>query len=97
MANIVHLLQAGDEIVSMNDMYGGSNRYFRHVAAKGGLKVTLVDCTDLAMVKASLSDKTRLVWLETPTNPTMRVVDIQAVSDLVHAYNKDIIVTVVKY
>ena len=79
----------------MNDMYGGSNRYFRHVAVKDGLKVTLIDCTDIGKVKAALTPKTRLVWLETPTNPTMRVVDIQAVSDLVHAFNQDIIVVVV--
>ncbi|OQV23864.1 Cystathionine gamma-lyase [Hypsibius exemplaris] len=94
MTTIIHLLTAGDEIISMNDMYGGSNRYFRHVASKDGLKVKLVDCTDPVKVKAALTERTRLVWLETPTNPTMRVVDIQTVSDLVHAYNKDIIVVV---
>ena len=70
--NIVSLLQAGDEIISMNDMYGGSNRYFRHVAVKNGLKIHLVDLTDLKLIHDLLNQNTKLIWVETPTNPTLK-------------------------
>ncbi|XP_055342853.1 cystathionine gamma-lyase-like [Paramacrobiotus metropolitanus] len=94
MTNVIHLLDAGDEVISMNDLYGGSNRYFRLVASKCGIKVNLIDCTSLDKVRAALTDKTKLVWLETPTNPTLCVVDIQGVADVVKKFNKDIIVVV---
>ena len=55
----------------------------------------MVDCWDVKNVEGALTKQTRLVWLESPANPTMRVTDIKAVSDLVHAYNKDILVAVV--
>lgn len=94
MSNIMHMLESGEEVVSMDDLYGGSNRYFRLVAHKSGLKVHLVDCTNLDSVKAVLNDKTRLVWIETPTNPMLKVVDIEAVSKVIKEFNKDIIIVV---
>lgn len=94
MMNIVSLLQAGDEIISMNDMYGGSNRYFRHVAVKNGLKIHLVDLTDLKLIHDLLNQNTKLIWVETPTNPTLKVVDIEAVCRVVKEFNRDIIVAV---
>ncbi|GAV01779.1 hypothetical protein RvY_12435 [Ramazzottius varieornatus] len=94
MMNIVSLLQAGDEIISMNDMYGGSNRFFRHVASRNGLKIHLVDMTDLNRIHALLNDKTRLLWVETPTNPTLRVVDIEAVCKAAKEFKEEIIVAV---
>ncbi|XP_077462601.1 cystathionine gamma-lyase-like isoform X1 [Stigmatopora argus] len=91
---ITHLFKSDDEIVCMDDVYGGTNRYFKKVAAEFGLKITRVDCTKLELVKAALTPKTKMIWIETPTNPTMKVVDIRACSDLVHDHNKDIVVVV---
>ncbi|XP_068176354.1 cystathionine gamma-lyase-like [Antennarius striatus] len=91
---ITHMLKAGDGIVCMDDVYGGTNRYFQRVASELGLDVTLADLRNPEKLKAALKSNTKLVWIETPTNPTMKVVDIKTCSDLVHDYNKDIIVVV---
>ncbi|XP_068614054.1 cystathionine gamma-lyase-like [Brachionichthys hirsutus] len=91
---ITHMLKAGDGIICMDDVYGGTNRYFQRVASELGLDVTLADMTNPDNLKVALKTNTKLVWLETPTNPTMKVVDIKTCSDLVHDYNRDIIVVV---
>ncbi|XP_078141582.1 cystathionine gamma-lyase isoform X2 [Centroberyx gerrardi] len=91
---ITHMLKAGDGIICMDDVYGGTNRYFQRVAAPFGLEVTLVDCTKPELLKAVLKPNTKLVWIETPTNPTMKVVDIKTCAELVHKHNKDIVVVV---
>lgn len=91
---ITHMLKTGDGIVCMDDVYGGTNRYFQRIATELGLQVSFADCTKPQMLKAALKPNTKLVWIETPTNPTMKVVDIRACSDLVHEHNKDIVVVV---
>lgn len=91
---ITHMLKKGDGIVCMDDVYGGTNRYFQRVAAEFGVETTFADCTKPELLKAALKPNTKLVWLETPTNPMMKVVDIKACSDLVHEHSKDIIVVV---
>uniref|UniRef100_A0A671Z2V4 Cystathionine gamma-lyase n=1 Tax=Sparus aurata TaxID=8175 RepID=A0A671Z2V4_SPAAU len=91
---ITHMLKAGDGIVCMDDVYGGTNRYFQKIARELGLEVSFADCTKLEELKAALKANTKLVWIETPTNPTMKVVDIRACSELVHEQNKDIVVVV---
>lgn len=91
---ITHALKAGDGIVCMDDVYGGTNRYFQKVAAPFGLEISFADCTKPELLKAALKDNTKMVWIETPTNPMMKVVDIRTCSDLVHEHNKDIIVVV---
>ncbi|XP_053177756.1 cystathionine gamma-lyase-like [Scomber japonicus] len=91
---ITHMLKTGDGIVCMDDVYGGTNRYFQRIAKEMGLEVSFADCTKPELLKATLKPNTRLVWIETPTNPTMKVVDIKACSDLVHEHNKDIVVVV---
>ncbi|KAM9849381.1 cystathionine gamma-lyase-like [Aulostomus maculatus] len=91
---ITHMLKAGDGIVSMDDVYGGTNRYFQRVAAELGLDVSFADCTKPQKLKEALKPNTKLVWIETPTNPTMKVVDIKACADLIHEHNKDIVVAV---
>ncbi|XP_063351242.1 cystathionine gamma-lyase-like [Pelmatolapia mariae] len=91
---VTHMLKAGDGIVSMDDVYGGTNRYFQRIAAEFGLDVSFADCTKPQLLKAALKPNTKLVWIETPTNPMMKVVDIKACSDLVHEHNKDIVVVV---
>ncbi|MBX3407550.1 MAG: PLP-dependent transferase [Phycisphaeraceae bacterium] len=81
---VLELLDAGDEVVCMDDVYGGTNRLFSRVAARSqGLKIKYVDMTDLNRLSDALSGKTRLVWIETPTNPTLKVVDLAAATRLV--------------
>ncbi|XP_055069416.1 cystathionine gamma-lyase isoform X2 [Misgurnus anguillicaudatus] len=91
---ITHLFKAGDGILCMNDVYGGTNRYFKKIVAEVGLDVSFADFTKLEVLKAALKPNTKMVWIETPTNPTMKVVDIQACSDIVHEHNKDTVVVV---
>ncbi|XP_053622636.1 cystathionine gamma-lyase [Plodia interpunctella] len=90
---ILGLLNAGDHIVSSDDVYGGTNRLFRAVATKHGIDVSFTDFTDLKKVSNSIKENTKLVWLETPTNPLLKVVDIAAVVDIVKSRG-DIIVVV---
>ena len=80
---VLRLLQPGDHILAGNDVYGGTYRLFEQVLRPYGLEFSYVDTTDLEQVKAGLWPNTRLVWLETPTNPLLRVSDISAVSRLV--------------
>ncbi|KAJ7993178.1 hypothetical protein DPEC_G00269740 [Dallia pectoralis] len=91
---ITHLLKSGDGIVCMNDVYGGTNRYFRQIAAEVGLDVSFADFTKVEVLQKALKPNTKLVWIETPTNPTMKVVDIQACSEVVHQHNQDALVVV---
>jgi len=81
---IVHMLSAGDHIVSMDDLYGGTNRYLRKVADRMNIKTTFVDATDPKNVENAIQENTKLVWVETPTNPTLKLVDIAAVAEVVH-------------
>ncbi|OWF35533.1 cystathionine gamma-lyase-like [Mizuhopecten yessoensis] len=94
---ITHLLKVGDHIVSMNDLYGGTNRYFKQVASRNGIETSFVDCTVPEKVAAAIKPNTRMVWMETPTNPTMQLVDIEAVVNVVKkvkAADQDIFVVV---
>ncbi|KAG9277246.1 cystathionine gamma-lyase [Astyanax mexicanus] len=86
---VTHMLKSGDGIVCMNDVYGGTNRYFQRIAKEIGYDISFADCTKPEVLKAALKPNTK-----TPSNPTMKVVDIQACSDLAHEQNKDIIVVV---
>ncbi|XP_014004749.1 cystathionine gamma-lyase isoform X2 [Salmo salar] len=91
---ITHMLKAGDGVVCMSDVYGGTNRYFRKIAAEFGLDVSFADFTKIELLQAALKSNTKLVWIETPTNPMMKVVDIQACAAVVHQHNKDTVVVV---
>lgn len=70
----------------MDDLYGGTNRYFRKVASNMGIETSFVDATDVKNVADAIKPETRMVWIETPTNPTLKVVDIQAVAEVVHRH-----------
>lgn len=77
---VLQLLTAGDEVVCMDDVYGGTNRQFSKVKARSqGLKVRYVDLADPAKLGAAFTPSTKLVWVETPTNPTLKLVDLAAV------------------
>lgn len=79
---VLKLLSAGDEIIAVDDIYGGAYRLFTHVYEKLGIKVHYVDTTDAENVANVISTKTKLVWIESPTNPTLKVSDIQEISKI---------------
>lgn len=79
---IMKMFGPGDEIVCTNDLYGGTYRLFTKIYQKYGLKFTFVDMKDPEAVKAAITDKTKLVWVETPTNPMMSIIDIAAIVSL---------------
>jgi cystathionine beta-lyase len=89
---VIKLLNPGDEVITSNDLYGGSYRMFKRVFEKYGIKFHFIDLTDINNAKKYLNDKTKLFWLETPTNPLMNIVDIQACVEM--AREKKIIVAV---
>ncbi len=89
---LLKLLKPGDEVISTNDLYGGSFRLFTKVYEKYGIKFHFVDMTDLSRIEAAVNDNTRLLWIETPTNPTLKIIDIKGATELVKG--KDILVAV---
>jgi cystathionine gamma-lyase len=80
----MHWLNAGDHVVVMEDAYGGTYRLFRRVYERVGLRFSFVDATNLANVEAAFEPRTRLVWLESPTNPLLKLVDIAGLAALAH-------------
>jgi cystathionine beta-lyase len=84
---VVKLLQTGDEIIAVDDIYGGAFRLFTQVYEKFGIKVTYVDTTDANNVYDAITPKTKLIWLETPTNPTLKVSDIAAIAKIAKAHS----------
>ncbi|KAM7536328.1 hypothetical protein Aperf_G00000088271 [Anoplocephala perfoliata] len=91
---VLQLLESGDHIVSFDDLYGGSGRYFRKIAVKLGLEFSFVDMRDPQAAKKALRQNTKMVFIETPSNPLMRLVDIAEVSHVVHEVNPKILVVV---
>ncbi|HET7699318.1 MAG TPA: cystathionine gamma-synthase [Candidatus Limnocylindria bacterium] len=81
---IAHLLSAGDHVVMGDDVYGGTYRLFARVFDRLGIGLTAVDMRDPANARRAMRKKTRLVWIETPTNPLLKVVDIAALADIAH-------------
>jgi cystathionine beta-lyase/cystathionine gamma-synthase len=83
---VLRLLQAGDHVVAGNDVYGGTFRLFDKVLRRFQLDFTFADTTDPESLADALTPSTRLVWLETPTNPLLRVTDLRAAAEIVHAH-----------
>jgi cysteine-S-conjugate beta-lyase len=79
---VVKLLKQGDEIVAVDDIYGGAYRLFTQVYEKFGIKVNYVDSTNAENVFNAISPKTKLIWIETPTNPTLKISDIEAIAKI---------------
>ena len=77
---VIHLLQAGDHAIVSDDVYGGTYRLFEHVYKPLGLAYTMVDLTDPEAVTAAVQDRTKLLFIETPTNPMLKVLDIEALA-----------------
>jgi cystathionine beta-lyase/cystathionine gamma-synthase len=79
---VIKLLMPGDEVICANDMYGGTYRLFTKIFEKYGIKFIYVDTTNIQNIQAVVTDKTKLIWIETPTNPLMNITDIEAVSHI---------------
>jgi cystathionine beta-lyase/cystathionine gamma-synthase len=80
-STILELLDAGSHIVAMDDLYGGTRRLFSRVRARSaGLDVSFVDLTDASRLEGAIRAETRMVWIETPTNPLLRLVDLEAIA-----------------
>ena len=84
---VIKMLNPGDEIISTNDLYGGSYRIFNTIFAKYGLIFHFVDMQDPAAVAALVNENTKLIWVETPTNPMMNIIDIKAMADIAKKAN----------
>ncbi|KAK1086253.1 cystathionine beta-lyase [Friedmanniomyces endolithicus] len=91
---ITRILKPGDEVVTGDDLYGGTNRLLTYLKTHGGITVKHVDTTKLDVVKAALSAKTTMVLLETPTNPLIKIVDISGISSAAHEASRECIVAV---
>ncbi len=84
----VELLSPGDHVIAMNDLYGGTVRLFNEIKTLSqGIEVTYVDMTDIQNVHEAKTDKTKMIFVETPTNPLLRVVDLSAIADFAKAEN----------
>ncbi|HOX82366.1 MAG TPA: cystathionine gamma-synthase [Chryseolinea sp.] len=84
---VIKLLNPGDEVITSNDLYGGSYRMFKRVFEKYGIKFHFIDLTDINNVNAYITPKTKLFWLETPTNPLMNIVDIKGCVEIAKKHN----------
>ena len=80
-ATVLELLNSGDHVIAMDDLYGGTYRLFENVRKRSaGLNFTFCDLSDLDTLEDSLNEKTRMIWIETPTNPLLKIADLEAIS-----------------
>jgi cystathionine gamma-lyase len=79
---VMKLLKPGDEVITGNDLYGGSYRIFTKVFANYGIKFHFLDLSDPEIINSYINENTKLVWIETPTNPTMQVIDIESIANI---------------
>lgn len=84
IAAAVELLRPGDQLICSEDLYGGTTRLFQNVTGKNGVDVVFVDTTDMAKVRAAVTPRTRMLYIETPSNPMMNVTDIRACAEAAH-------------
>jgi len=76
------LLESGDHVIAGNDIYGGTYRLFDHVFPRMGLSFSFIDMRDPAAVEAAVTDRTKMIWIETPSNPLLNIIDIAAVAGI---------------
>ena len=92
-STLLELLDSGDHVIAMDDIYGGTYRLFERVRRRSAnLDFSFVDLTDLAAFEAAIQPGTKLVWIETPTNPMLKIVDIQAVAAIAHKHGLRVVV-----
>lgn len=83
---IIRTLSPGDEVLATNDLYGGTYRLFTKLFEKYGLRFRFVDMQDVRALEGQVTEKTKLIWVETPTNPLLNIIDIAACADLAHRH-----------
>ena len=91
---VLRTLNPGDEVIAGDDLYGGTYRMFTRLFEKYGLEFSYVDMNIATNVKEAITEKTKLVWIETPTNPLMKIADIKAISTVVKEVNSAILISV---
>lgn len=91
---VLKMLNPGDEVIAGDDLYGGSYRMFTRMFKKYGLKFQFVDMNEVSNVTNKVTDATKLIWLETPTNPLIKIADIEEITKAVKDVNADILVAV---
>jgi cystathionine beta-lyase len=84
---VIKLLNPGDEVISTNDLYGGSYRIFKNIFEKYGIKFHFVGMQSSSDIEEHINSNTKLIWIETPTNPMMNIIDIKAISSLTKKHN----------
>jgi cystathionine gamma-lyase len=84
-STVMQLLRPGDHTIAMDDLYGGTYRLFRRLLEPIGLRFSFVDGSDLRAIEAAWTEETKMVWIESPTNPLLRIIDISSISRLAHA------------
>ncbi len=84
---VIKMLNPGDEVISTNDLYGGSYRIFKTIFEKYGIKFHFVNMLDISNIKKKINVNTKLIWVETPTNPMINIIDIKSVCELAHQKN----------
>ncbi|GGG19065.1 cystathionine gamma-synthase [Pontibacter amylolyticus] len=84
---IIKMLKPGDEVISTNDLYGGSYRIFTKIFANYGLKFHFTNMSDLSKVEALVNENTRMIWVETPTNPLLNIIDIKGCAAIAKKHN----------
>ncbi|AWH85687.1 cystathionine beta-lyase [Flavobacterium album] len=84
---VIKLLEAGDEVIAVDDIYGGAFRLFTHIYQKFGISIRYVDTTNVANVADAITAKTKLIWIESPTNPTLKISDIAGIAEIAKANN----------
>lgn len=89
---VLKLLSTGDEIIAVDDIYGGAFRLFTHIYEKFGIKIQYVDTTHAENILDYVTEKTKLIWIETPTNPTLKISDIQTIAKIAKSCNAWLVV-----
>ncbi|MBL6900493.1 MAG: cystathionine gamma-synthase [SAR86 cluster bacterium] len=87
-ATVLELLDSGDHVIAMDDLYGGTYRLFENVRKRSaGLDFTFCDLSDLSTLENSINEKTKMIWIETPTNPLLKIADLEAISSFAKSHN----------
>lgn len=89
---VIKLLNSGDEVLAVDDIYGGTYRIFSQIYSKFGIKINYVDTTDLNKIIDNITDKTKFIWIESPTNPTLKISDIAEIAKIAKANNCSLVV-----
>lgn len=89
---VAKLLSTGDEIIAVDDIYGGAYRLFTHIYEKLGIKIHYVDTTDAENILEYINENTKLIWIESPTNPTLKISDIQKISEIAKPFGALVVV-----